>query len=109
MKQWIILALAGVGVYSVWKWYTHRAPNVPTGQNAQPGITPNPLSFNLVYPSDGSTLVSGVPAFVAIPVEAGHGDQLVASRHTNDMATMSGPYQIPFGVNANQGSGASIW
>ena len=111
MKQFFIAALAIVGAYAVYQWVEGKqgSPRNAGGHNTGPW----PRNLNTgAPPGNGvgdyilSDVSSGVPGYNQTPVEAGHGDQQAASKHSNPFATVTpnggGDYTPAFGPNENQ-------
>jgi hypothetical protein len=106
MKSWIILGLAGFGVYALYHMYI-QARRSPFGQGAQQGGYGSESSGIIGL---GNTIAPGVPEFVYAPSMNGHGDLIIAAQHNNPLATSSGSpqYQPAFGVDENRG-GMEVW
>jgi hypothetical protein len=103
MKQVAITILAVVGAYAVFQWYQAGA-NSNTGRGSHnkgpwpPNIQKGQGNWNV------SSVTSGVPIYDTTPVEAGHGDQQAATKHSNPFSTVNGSssYTPAFGPNENQ-------
>jgi hypothetical protein len=91
--------IAGIIVY---KWWGQVRTN-PAAQNAanDPGAIVSSIAPSGLY--------SGVPTFDDTAVANGHGDQVVAAYHDNELATVvptgSGIYQPAFGPQENRMGG----
>ena len=105
MKGIIITALAIVGGYVVWEWFTHRRAGLAHGFSATASIGPLSASAG-IGDYVVSPLASGVPTFNSDPIANGHGDQVAAGVHNNPFATLPGAsqYQPAFGPKTNQAS-----
>lgn len=100
MKHFIMVALAAVGAYAVFEWYT-KNPGSFGGSNVELAERKGVVSSNF---SASDQLVSGVPSFNDAPIANGHGDQVVAAWHTNNDATLPGGpnYEPAFGPKTNR-------
>lgn len=106
MKQWAVIALALVGGYAVFQWFTNRQSLLGGGQGGKSVPTNmGPLSAQAgVGDYVVSPLSSGVPVFTGLAIANGHGDQVSAAYHVNPLSTLSGSpqYSPAFGPQANQ-------
>jgi hypothetical protein len=109
MKGWVITALALIGGYAVFQWFTTRRGALGSGMGVTTQIGPLSASAG-VGDYVVSPLASGVPVFNDSAIANGHGDQVSAAWHTNPFATMSGSpvYEPAFGPQTNQPSGAEL-
>lgn len=98
MKQWVIIGLALIGGYAVFKYVT-AVRSSPVSGGAQ---TPTGVSGFLSSINDGQ-LLPGVPAYNGIP-SLNKPDQIAAALPNNAMATVpsNGIYEPAFGANQNQ-------
>jgi hypothetical protein len=102
MKQWAIMVAAVVAGIAVYKWWGQQKTG-PAAQNA--ANDPNAVVSSIAPRG----LYSGVPTFNDLAVANGHGDQVVAAYHDNELATIvpmgNGTYTPAFGPQENRNDG----
>lgn len=113
MKNWVITALVVIGAYATFKYVTaNQAGAAANGarQGFGAGVQLGPFSAAVDLGGSGN-LVAGVPSYNETVIANGHGDQVVAARHTNAMATVPGGqavYSPAFGPNENQSDSTEV-
>lgn len=102
MKQWAIMVTAVIAGVVIYKWWGQQRTN-PAAQNAHndPGAIVSSIAPTGLY--------SGVPTFDDTAVANGHGDQVAAAYHDNELATVvpsgHGHYTPAFGPGENRNDG----
>lgn len=104
MKQFVIIGLAIIGGYAVFKYVTAvRASPVSGGAQTPTGVS------GFLSSLDSGQLLPGIPTYNGTP-SLNKPDQVAAFLPSNAMATIpsSGVYEPAFGANQNQVQGPEM-